>query len=317
MNKRARLLERERAKLINQWREEARAEEEAARREKENNRWYRRLSRQFDTDAQNFLSGSFKFFTWWEQFIANLPLTIGAVALAIANLGVVWFKFAEENLESCEPVHFHSSQCSFPEFPGCFYCDKNARMYKVAVDFHFTCSAISGVLVFVFLSKLLFAWNVVLDELSSPTTATPAGLVCQALDVVFAGRGLVGMIVVSASSTVHFCIAIWFIYLVLAYHIMPDPSWFPNTVSIGISAVKTWLYFPMAGHFLMAVRAMCNLWVTFRHCSLVRSFSDFLSHPLRSELPYSHAATDVVDVEFLLLPDQVRKLLRLVSFELV
>ena len=61
------------------------------------------------------------------------------------------------------------------------------------------------------------------------------------------------MLVVTVSSTIHLCIAIWFIYMALAYHIMPDPSWFPNTTGIGISAVKTWLYHPMAGHFLMAV----------------------------------------------------------------
>jgi hypothetical protein len=56
-----------------------------------------------------------KFLMWMESFVANLPLSIGAIALSIANLGVVWFKFAEVNLSSCTPVHFHSSQCSFPE----------------------------------------------------------------------------------------------------------------------------------------------------------------------------------------------------------
>jgi hypothetical protein len=50
-----------------------------------------------------------------ESFFANLPLTIGAIALSIASLGVVWFKFAEENMKSCIPVHFHSAQCTFPE----------------------------------------------------------------------------------------------------------------------------------------------------------------------------------------------------------
>jgi hypothetical protein len=58
---------------------------------------------------------------WVESFLANLPLTIGAIAVSIANLGVVWFKFAEVHLSSCKPVHFHSSQCSFPE---------------VCIDFH-------------------------------------------------------------------------------------------------------------------------------------------------------------------------------------
>jgi len=275
-----------------QWREEAKAQEEVARREQEENRWYRRISRQVDGETQEFLAGSIKFLAWFEQFIGNLPLTIGAVALAIANLGVDWFKFAEENLESCEPVHFHSAQCTFPEFPGCFYCDTDSKLYKVALRFHWTCSAISGILCFAFLSKLLFAWNLVLDELSSPTTATPAGLVCQALDVVFAGRGMIGMLVVSSSSFVHFLIAVWFIYLVLAYRIMPDPSWFPNTVSIGLSAVKTWLYFPMAGHFLMAVSDVQNEHVLASVCFL-------LTQPLLLSRP------DVIDFEFLLLSDKV------------
>jgi hypothetical protein len=57
----------------------------------------------------------FTFLTWLESFFANLPLTIGAIALSIATLGVVWFKFAEETMDSCIPVHFHSVQCTFPE----------------------------------------------------------------------------------------------------------------------------------------------------------------------------------------------------------
>jgi hypothetical protein len=56
----------------------------------------------------------FRFATLVEAFIGNLPLTIGAVAMAVVTLGVVWFKFAEECLDTCEPVHFHSSQCTFP-----------------------------------------------------------------------------------------------------------------------------------------------------------------------------------------------------------
>lgn len=254
INNRAKLLDQERAKLIKQWREEARQAEHVARRERQSNMWHRRLGRHLEAQYRSFLDLSFKFFVWLEMFIANLPLTIGAIALAVANLGVDWFKFAEENMESCEPVHFHSSQCTFPEFPGCFYCDTNAEMYKIALRFHWACSAIAGTLAFTFVVKLLLARRVVFDELSSPTTASPAGLICMAMSIVFAGRGFIGMLVVSAASFIHLCLAIWFIYMALAYHIMPDPSWFPNTVSIGLSAVKTWLYFPTAGHFLMAVR---------------------------------------------------------------
>lgn len=123
---------------------------------------------------------------------------------------------------------------------------------------------------------------VVFDELSSPTTASPAGLLCMTLNVVFAGRGMLGLIVVTTASCVHLCLAIWFIYTALAYHIMPEPSWFPNTTGIGISAVKIWLYHPMAGHFLMAVRLNLQL----LSC-LLTTFS-----------------TDFPDTKLLLVPDQ-------------
>lgn len=141
-------------------------------------------------------------------------------------------------------------------------------MYKLALGFHWSCNSFAAVLAFGFIAKLFLARRVVLDELSSPTTASPAGLLCMTLDVVFAGRGTIGMLMVSASSAIHLCIAIWFIYMALAYHIMPDPSWFPNTTGIGISAVKIWLYYPMFGHFLMAISLTLNFF--FFPVSLIR-----------------------------------------------
>jgi hypothetical protein len=76
--------------------------------------------------------------------------------------------------------------------------------------------------------------------------AAPAGNVCVTLVIVFAGHGTIGMFAVLTASSIHLCIALWFIYMALAYHMMPDPSWFPNTTSIGICAVKTWLYNPVS-----------------------------------------------------------------------
>jgi len=251
--KRTKFFERERAELISQWKAEAQVEAAKAKALEEKNQWHRNLGRAIVEIFTSFASKTFYFFTIAETFISNLPSTIGAVALAIVTLGVVWFKYAEENLDSCEPVHFHSSQCSFPEFPGCFICDTDVRMYKVAVNFHFICSAVAGVLISAFGLKIVLATRVVLDELSSPTTASPAGLICMTIVCVFAGRGWIGQFLVSAAAAVHLCLAIWFIYCALAYRIMPDPSWFPNTVAIGLSAVKTWLYYPMSGHFLMAI----------------------------------------------------------------
>jgi len=108
MKHKAAFLEAEKARIIETWKKEA--QEEAER-----NRWYRRLWRYFESIAGHMAVKLFVLYAWTESFIGNLPLTIGAIALASANLGVDWFKFAEENLESCEPVHFHSTQCSFPE----------------------------------------------------------------------------------------------------------------------------------------------------------------------------------------------------------
>ena len=37
------------------------------------------------------------------------------------------------------------------------------------------------------------------------------------------------------------------------YRLYPDPGWFPNTVGLAYAAVKTWLYFPVAGHVLLVL----------------------------------------------------------------
>jgi hypothetical protein len=236
--KRARMLEKERAKLIEQWKAEARQEAELLRKQEESNRWYRRLWRSMSQQLRDFGVATFRALTLVENFIGNIPLTIGAVALAIVTLGVVWFKFAEEFLDSCERVHFHSSQCTFPEFPGCFYCDTSALGYKIAVGFHYACTIVSGLLAMLLVAKILLATRVVVDEMSSPTTSSPAGLLCMTAVCVFAGRGMIGRVIVSTAACFHLALAIWFIYMALAYNIMPEPSWFPNTIGIGLSAVK-------------------------------------------------------------------------------
>jgi hypothetical protein len=236
--KKARVFEKERAKLIDQWKAEAREEAELLRKEEETNRWYRRMWSTTSEQFRHFGVTIFRCLILVETFIGNLPLTIGAVALAIVTLGVVWFKFAEEYLDSCQPVHFHSSQCTFPEFPGCFYCDKSALGYKIAIGFHYACTMFSGLLAMLLVAKVLLATRVVIDEMSSPTTSSPAGLLCMTSVCVFAGRGMVGQVIVSTAACFHLALAIWFIYMALAYNIMPEPSWFPNTIGIGISAVK-------------------------------------------------------------------------------
>jgi hypothetical protein len=119
VEKRSALLEKERLKLIMQWKAEARKELEQARMRDEHDLWHRRVSRCLETTCGTLATKTFYVLAYCEAFFANLPLTIGAIALSTANLGVDWFKFAEENMDSCEPVHFHSAQCTFPEV-SCF-----------------------------------------------------------------------------------------------------------------------------------------------------------------------------------------------------
>ena len=205
------MLIQEREKLLENWKAEARADLEAQRLEQEKRRWHYRLREWISLKLNQCSKSGEKLLSNFENFISNLPLVIGAVALAIVTLGVVWFKFAEENMISCQPVHFHSSQCSFPEFPGCFYCDTTARMYKVAVYFHYFCSTLSGLLALLFFAKIFLAWRVVMDEMSSPTTSSPAGLICMTMVCVFAGRGLIGQILVTMAACMHLCLAAWFV----------------------------------------------------------------------------------------------------------
>ena len=260
-----RLLGKERAQLIAQWKAEAREEAELRRRE------FRHRSRSnsdFDRMWEKLSKLLYGIFAVAATFLANLPSTIGAVAMSVVTLGVVWFKFAEENLESCEPVHFHSSQCTFPEFPGCFYCKTDSKMYKLALNVHFGCTIIAGLLAMLFVLKVFIAPRVVLDEMSSPTTASPAGLLCMTTVCVFAGRGMIGQFMVMTAASIHVCLVLWFAYIALAYRILPDPSWFPNTVGIGLTAVKMWLYNPVWGYWLMAVSLVCNFF--FFPISLIR-----------------------------------------------
>jgi hypothetical protein len=204
------MLEKDRAKVYEQWRAEYMAESLRVKRKEEENRWYRRLFISFKQLGKQIS----RLIMAIEMFIANLPVAIGAVAMAVATLGVVWFKFTEENLDSCERVRFHSSQCTFPEFPGCFYCDTSIPMYKVALNFHYGCNITAGFLASLFIAKVILATRVVVDEMASPITASPAGLICMTTVCVFAGHGLIGQVMVSLAASVHLGLVIWYIYMV-------------------------------------------------------------------------------------------------------
>jgi hypothetical protein len=188
--------------------------------------------------------------------ICNLPLSAAAISFSIVLLGIVWLRRAEELLTSCKEVNFHSSQCNFPEFPGCYFCDTFDNWYQVATNFHTICSYVGGVSVSLYAAKAVMFGRVFTDEMSLPTTASPAGLIFMTMALAFTGKGAAGAVLVFAASFLHLALLLWFIYMSLAYQTMPDPSWFPNTIGIGLCAVKVWFYYPLCGHFLIAMTLM-------------------------------------------------------------
>ena len=251
--KRARMLAKERAKFIAQWKAEAEAEARLEKQHNQANRWPNRCARHLQKVLASYLEKALRFLALSEMFFSNLPLTTGATALTVVTLGVVWFKFTEMNTTSCKPVDFHSPLCAFREFPGCFECDTNDPYYRIATSFLYTTAAFGAVLVSFIVLRTMLAFRSVVDELSSPTTASPAGLICMTIVVCSAGQGVLGQILVTVAASLHFLLTIWFLYMAVSYNILPDPSWYPNTVGLGLSAIKVWLYYPRCGTFLMSV----------------------------------------------------------------
>lgn len=192
-----------------------------------------------------------------ELFICNMPLTIAASALSWVTLGVVWFKFTAEHLTMygyCKPVHFYNSQNTYRhEFPGSFSCEQ-VPLYKTALYFHFACSIFAALLASFFLAKVIFAWKVVSDDLTNPVTATPVGVICITLEVLFAATGKIGGVGVLTVAVFHSLFAFWFLYVaVIKFKLLPDPSWFPGMVGLAYAAVKSWLYCNIAGKVFLGV----------------------------------------------------------------
>lgn len=156
--------------------------------------------------------------------ICNLPLSFAAISFSIALLGKVWLKWTQEIVPSCKEVNFHTSQCNFPDFPGCYFCDEYNPWYDFALKFHSACSYIAGTSVLLYFAKAICGWRVFIDEMSSPTTASPSGLIFMTMTMSFVGEfGSFGALLVFVASFLHLILVIWFIYMSLAYQTMPDP----------------------------------------------------------------------------------------------
>lgn len=166
----------------------------------------------------------YRILIFMKLFVCNLPLSFSGISFSIALLGILWLKYTKENLPSCKEVNFHSSQCAFPEFPGCYFCDEYNPWYQLAIRFHNICSYIAGISVLLFFVKAILCWRVFIDDMSSPTTSSPSGLIFMTLALSAVGQfGNVGGMVVFIASSLHLVLVIWFIYMSLAYQTMPDP----------------------------------------------------------------------------------------------
>jgi hypothetical protein len=61
-----------------------------------------------------------------------------------------------------------------------------------------------------------------MDEMSSPVTASPSGLIFMTLALSFVGEfGSVGGVLVFVASFLHLVLVVWFTYMSLAYQTMP------------------------------------------------------------------------------------------------
>lgn len=166
----------------------------------------------------------YRILIFMKLFVCNLPLSFSGISFSIALLGILWLNYAKENLPSCKEVNFHSSQCAFPEFPGCYFCDEYNPWYRLAIRFHNICSYIAGTSVLLFFVKPISCWRIFIDDMSSPTTSSPSGLIFMTLALSAVGQfGNVGSILVFIASSLHLVLVIWFIYMSLAYQTMPDP----------------------------------------------------------------------------------------------
>lgn len=105
--------------------------------------------------------------------------------------------------------------------PGCYFCDEFNHVYLTVTHFHTTCSYIGGIVAMLFLAKALLSWRSFIDEMSSPTTSSPMGLVFMTIALAFVGKGRVGEVLVILASLLHLVMVVWFIYMSLAYQTMP------------------------------------------------------------------------------------------------
>ena len=119
---------------------------------------------------------------------------------------------------------FHAKLHYFVLSLGCYFCDEFNHVFRLVTHFHNICSYIGGTSAMLFLAKAMLNWRSFIDEMSSPTTSSPAGLIFMTIALAFIGKGDIGEMLVILASLLHLVLVVWFIYMSLAYQTMPGES---------------------------------------------------------------------------------------------
>jgi hypothetical protein len=239
----------EKEKLIAQWRDEFEAELKASK-------WYSPMCQLTGLMFATLERYSKRVRVEAEICIGNLPLTTGAIALSWVTMGNVWFNAVEEFF--CSPINFWSTPCLYHESPGCYHCNSSeigSKSLQIAHNFRDICSSLAIFLIIAVVAKFVLAWKIVQDDLSNPVTSTPFGAIAMGANTLLCKHhGLLSVTLTMCCSLAQVTLYLWFLFMVIRYRMLPDPSWSPNTISgLCVAATNIRFHVPILSYVLYAV----------------------------------------------------------------
>jgi hypothetical protein len=110
-----------------------------------------------------------------------------------------------------------------------------------------------------FLLKCSLAPTLLIDDLSHPTTMTPIG--CLSMAMVSIGGKLQRPALVTSAAVMHALVMSLFLFRAFTNNAKPEPSWYPNTVSIAVSANALFPYNPFFSRVLLLFSGLLFVFV--------------------------------------------------------
>ncbi|GMH69595.1 hypothetical protein TrRE_jg2933, partial [Triparma retinervis] len=162
----------------------------------------------------------------FDRIISNLPLTVTSLSLALASLG--------STLHNLTLTLFPPSSSLPPSFSSISPYTLHLLASTTAI-LSTICVSLSTFLLLLFVSKLLLSPLLILDELTrSVSSASPAGCLLMTLSLLSFNAHL--DLLLLACGSLHLLLVIWFLTAAFLSRSLPDPSWWPNTIGIGLAA---------------------------------------------------------------------------------